>query len=261
MSKKLFATQLFDAGHKSKNIEKIISKLAKGFGKECARMYKKIVSVKNTNHLSREESMILCHGYPFHSLLNMHDMCNKECPSKLENVKFDLTKKEDRTKFARIVIYFYLMSFLIDSYQFRRATQKLESNHRVMLTMAPKLLDYRESYPGRIDQAIAIVNDGRSALLKTMELAGNPCNDLINEEVMDEDKRKKDQRSKKDYKKKRVQYDAKLTEIQQASLACASYVKNAVRLRMMENCAQICDTPTQFTSVVIKLNQSVNWFI
>lgn len=60
VSQKLFATQLFDAGHKSKNVKKNISKLAKGFGKECARMYKKIVSVKNTNHLSREESMILC---------------------------------------------------------------------------------------------------------------------------------------------------------------------------------------------------------
>jgi hypothetical protein len=42
---------------------------------------------------------------------------------------------------------------------------------------------------------------------------------------------------------------------EERNMPCASYVKNAVRLRMMENCAQIWDMPTQFTTLQIGRDQ------
>lgn len=189
-----------------------MAKLVKGLGKECARMFKKIVSVKNTKNLTQEEAKTLCRTYPFHSLMNMHTHCDNNCPDRPDKAQFKMKKKEDRVKRAKIVIYFYLVSLTIENYQFKRATQKLESNHRIMLTLAPKIIDFKGSYSGRIDQAIAIINDGRSVFVKTMEAAGNVCNQMILDDVMEEDKRRKKQIAK-NYKTQRPKWSANITQM------------------------------------------------
>jgi hypothetical protein len=141
-------------------------------------------------------------------------MCTHECKNNPKNVRFNLKLKADRIKFAKILIYFYELSHVIHSYQYSRRTQNLESNHRSMMKYAPKSHDFKRSYGGRVDLAIAQKNDGLvAALTRTMTTAGVDVSDLVAHDLGYVSQRRLKRKKMETYKKNRAAWDAGLTAI------------------------------------------------
>jgi hypothetical protein len=208
----LYAHQLFDVGHRASNIKKSIAKLVKGFGKSCAIIFQKIVSIGEV--LSLEDRICVCRAYPFHTYLNRHELCSANCKHNDTNsAKFNLDDKTDRIKFCKIMLYFYELSWVIHCYQYKRRTQKLESNHRKMLTWAPKAIDFKYSYKGRVDLSLAVGNDGPIALIKTMEHAGSECDDIVMMEMDKLTRRKMSRKNQSQYKIDRKKWDLGISTI------------------------------------------------
>jgi hypothetical protein len=206
----LYAYQLFDTGHRTKNIEKSVAKLVKGLGKSCAKLFQKLVSIGD--RLSIEEKVRVCRAYPFHAYLDRHELCSEGCSHKSE-VIFNLESQVDRTKFCKIMVYFYELSWVIHCYQYKRRTQKLESNHRTMLSYAPKIFDFKHSYAGRVDLALALRNDGPIALIRTMELVGSECDDTVMRDINLIARRKSKRKNHTRYRTDRVKWNLGIAAI------------------------------------------------
>jgi hypothetical protein len=210
----LYAHQLFDVGHRKKNIEKSVAKLVKGFGKSCGVIFQKIVSMSNI--LSLEEQVQICRAYPFHAYLGIHELCTGHCKQQTESnytAALDINNRDDRIKFSKLLLYFYELSWVIHCYQYKRRTQNLESNHRTILIHAPKTFDFPETYAGRADLALACRNDGSVAIVRTMELSGSECNDTVMLDLKRREIQRQKKKNKSTYKLKRVQWNAGLSAI------------------------------------------------
>jgi hypothetical protein len=173
-------------------------------------MFQKLVSIGDK--LSIEEQIQVCRAYTFHTFLNRHELCSTNCSCNI-TIIFDMEVQEDRVKISKILLYFYELSWVIHCYQYKRRTQKLESNHRSMLIYAPKHLDFRETYCGRVDLALAQQNDGTLAIIRTMEDSGSKCDDIVMEEMNKLTERKKKQKNIKRYKIDRVKWNLGISTI------------------------------------------------